>query len=78
VIEWLYGLPIVSLVRVVSAATALATVAIFVIVTRLPTAGHRDVLVAVSPGLLPPMALVFGLLVGFLAADVWSNGASAQ
>ena len=77
-IDWLYGLSIVPLVLVVSTATALATVAIFVIVTRLAAAGHRDVLMAVSPGLLPPLALVFGLMVGFLAADVWSNSASAQ
>src|SRR6476619_1895395 len=68
----------VSLVLVVCAATAIVTLAIFVTVTRLAAAGHSDALAAVSPGMLPPMALVFGLLVGFLAAEVWSSSSSAQ
>src|SRR5262245_3202849 len=28
---------------------------------------------AISPGMLPPLAVVFALLVGFLAAQVWSD-----
>src|SRR6476619_4930408 len=68
----------VSLVLVVCAATAIVTLAIFVTVTRLAAAGHSDALAAVSPGLLPPMALVFGLLIGFLAAEVWSSNSNAQ
>jgi hypothetical protein len=78
VVDWLHSLSIVSLLLVVCAATALVTVAIYVIVTRLAAAGQRDTLAAVSPGLLPPMALVFGLLIGFLAAEVWSNSSNAQ
>ena len=77
VIDWLHSLSIVWLVLVVCAATALVTVAIYVSVTRLAAAGHVD-LGAVSPGLLPPMALVFGLLIGFLAAEVWSSNSNAQ
>jgi hypothetical protein len=78
VIDWLHSLSIVSLVLVVCAATALVTVAIYLIVTRLAAAGQRDTLAALSPGMLPPMALVFGLLVGFLAAEVWSSSSTAQ
>jgi hypothetical protein len=78
VIDWLQGLSIVSLVLVVCAGMALVTVAIYVVVTRLAAAGQGDALAAVSPGFLPPMSLVFGLLVGFLAAGVWSNTSSAQ
>ena len=78
VIDWLHSLSIVALVLVVCAATGLVTAAIYVIVTRLAAGGQRDALAAVSPGMLPPMALVFGLLVGFLAAEVWSNSSSAQ
>jgi len=76
--DWLHSLSIVSLVLVVCAATALVTVAIYLIVTRLAATGHRDTLTGVSSGLLPPMALVFGLLIGFLAAEVWSSSSSAQ
>jgi hypothetical protein len=77
-IDWLHGLPVVSLVAVVCLATAIVTGAIFLGVSRLATAGQRDALAAVSPGMLPPMSLVFGLLVGFLAAGVWSNTSDAQ
>ena len=42
-------------------------------------AGRRaEAFKAVSSGLLPPMGLLFGLLVGFLAAQVWSDSARAQ
>jgi len=33
---------------------------------------------ALSPGMLPPMGLLFGLIVGFLAAQVWSDAGKAQ
>ena len=35
--------------------------------------GHRVALKAVSPVTLTPLAVVFGLLMAFLAADVWPN-----
>jgi len=28
---------------------------------------------ALSPGILPPLGIIFGLLVGFIAAQVWSD-----
>jgi len=28
---------------------------------------------AVSPGILPPLGILFALLVGFIAVEVWSN-----
>jgi hypothetical protein len=78
VVNWLHSLSIFSLLLVTCAAAALVTVAIYLMVTRLAAAGQRDTLTAVSPGLLPPMALVFGLLIGFLAAGVWTNNSNAQ
>jgi hypothetical protein len=78
VVNWLHSLSIIPLLLVVCGATALVTVAIYFIVTRLAAAGHRETLTAISPGLLPPLALVFGLLTGFLAAGVWSNSSNAQ
>src|SRR6476469_10005959 len=73
-----HSLSIASLRPGPCAAAAVVTVAIYVIVTRLAAGGQRDAVTAVSPGLLPPLALVFGLLIGFLAAGVWSNNSSAQ
>jgi len=78
VVNWLHSLSILSLLLVTCAATAVVTVAIYVILTRLAAAGQRDALSAVSPGLLPPLALVFGLLIGFLAAGVWSGPLSKK
>jgi hypothetical protein len=78
VVNWLHSLSMVSLLLVTCAGMALVTVAIYLVVTRLAAAGQRDALTAVSPGMLPPMALVFGLLIGFLAAGVWSNTSNAQ
>jgi hypothetical protein len=78
VIDWLHSLPIGVLAVVVCTATAVVTAAIFTIVTRLAVGKRAASFSAVSPGLLPPMALVFGLLVGFLAASVWGDNSSAQ
>ena len=35
--------------------------------------GHEAAFKAASPVTLTPLAVIFGLLVGFLAADVWPN-----
>jgi hypothetical protein len=39
---------------------------------------RRAAFKAVSPGLLPPLGIVFGLVVGFLVAQVWSDSSQAQ
>jgi Protein of unknown function (DUF4239) len=75
--DWLHGLSVVWLAVVVFAFIFAIGALISMLATRL-AAERGLVLNAVSPGLLPPMALVFGLLVGFLAAQVWSDGATAR
>ena len=77
--DWLHDLSIVWLAVVVFAFTALATVAIYASVVALATnERRRAAFKGVSPGMLPPMGLVFGLVVGFLAAQVWSDSNTAQ
>ena len=66
------------LVLAVFAGMYLLAAAIYVCVTALATGRRADAFRSVSPGLLPPMGLLFGLLVGFLVADVWSDSARAQ
>jgi hypothetical protein len=39
--------------------------------------GHEAALGPLSPGLMAPLGLIFGLLVGFLVADVWADRARA-
>jgi hypothetical protein len=75
---WLHDLPTGWMAFVILAATYLVAAAIFLVVMALARDRRADAFKAVSPGLLPPMALLFGLLVGFLAAQVWSDSGRAQ
>jgi hypothetical protein len=76
--DWLYGLPVFGLVVVVFAATYAVAGAIYAAVSVLAVGERGRALKAVSPGMLPPLALVFGLLVGFLAAQVWNDTERAR
>jgi hypothetical protein len=76
--DWLHSLPVVLLMVLVFAFVFVVAAAIYAIVVGLAVGERGTAFGAVSPGLLPPMSLVFGLLVGFLAAQVWSDGTSAQ
>ena len=75
---WLHDLSTGWLAVVVFAATYLVAAAIFVVVMALAKDRRAEAFKAVSPGLLPPMALLFGLLVAFLASQVWSDSGQAQ
>jgi hypothetical protein len=63
---------------IVFALTFLAAATIYVVVMALAVGERRAAFKAFSPGMLPPMGLLFGLLVGFLAAQVWSDAGQAQ
>jgi hypothetical protein len=76
-IDWVHDLPIGWLIMVVLAGMTVATAVIHLLVVRV-AAGPRGPRLQISPGMLPPMALVFGLLVGFLVAQLWSNLADAR
>lgn len=77
-LDWLHGLPFVWLVVVVFGVTYLGAGAISWVVLRLAVGARADAFKAVSPGLLPPLGVVFGLLVGFLAVQVWNDAGQAQ
>jgi hypothetical protein len=76
--DWLGNLSLGGLVATVVGVTFLASAAVYVVVMRLAVGERRDAFKAVSPGMLPPMGLLFGLIVGFLAAQVWSDAGNAQ
>lgn len=71
--DWLLGLPVVWMSVLILGATYLVTAVIYVVVTRLATGERGRAFKAISPGMLPPLSVVFALLVGFLAAQVWSD-----
>lgn len=73
-VDWLLNLPVVWMAVVVFAAIYLLAFFIYWVVARL-TANERIAAAfkAVSPGMLPPLGILFALLVGFIAVEVWSN-----
>lgn len=77
--SWLEGLAIGWLIVVVLVTTLLVTVGIYFGVMR-AAANERwgAAFRAVSPGMLPPMGLVFGLIVGFLVAGLWNDLSDAR
>jgi hypothetical protein len=58
---------------VVFAATFLMTAGVYLVVTRLAVDERARAFKAVSPGMLPPLGILFALLVGFIAVEVWNN-----
>ena len=77
-IDWLHGLPFAWLVVVVFGVIYLVAAAISGIVLKLAVGERAGAFRAVSPGLLPPLGVVFGLVVGFLAVQVWNDVGQAQ
>jgi MFS family permease len=75
--DWLHGLSVFWLAAFVFGVAVLVTAAIYAVVMLLATGERGRAFASISPGLLPPMGIVFALLVGFLAAQVWSSGERA-
>ena len=71
--DWLLNLPVVWMAVVVFAATYLLAASIFWVVTTLAVNDRARAFKAVSPGMLPPLGILFALLVGFIAVEVWSS-----
>lgn len=71
--DWLFNLPVRWMAVVILGATWLVTAIIYLAVTRLAVGDRAKAFKAISPGMLPPLSVVFALLVGFLAAQVWSD-----
>jgi hypothetical protein len=58
---------------VVFGGTYLGAAAIHSLVMSLAVGERARAFKGVSPGLLPPLGIIFGLLVAFVAAQVWSD-----
>jgi hypothetical protein len=68
--DWLHNLPVFWMPIVVFGGTYVAVAAIYWIVTVLAVGERARSFKAVSPGLLPPLGILFGLFVAFTAAQV--------
>ena len=71
--DWLLNLPVLWMAVVVFAATYLLTAVVYWVVTRLAVNDRAQAFKAVSPGMLPPLGILFALLIGFIAVEVWNN-----
>jgi hypothetical protein len=76
--EWLQDISVWWMALVIFSATLAVAAVIFVLVMALAVGERGRSFRAVSPGMLPPMGLLFALLIGFLAAQVWSDASQAQ
>ena len=59
-------------VVILSGVYLLAT-GIYLLVTALAVNERARAFKAISPGILPPLSIIFALLVAFLAAQVWND-----
>jgi hypothetical protein len=71
--DWLHELPVPLIAVVVIAGIALLIAVIQLITQRLGAGRWGDAIRGVSPSLLPPLGIVFALIVGFLAVGVWGD-----
>jgi hypothetical protein len=77
-INWLLTLSTGWLIVVVLAGTYLVAAIIYFTVMRLAAGERVRTFSGLSPGMLPPLGIVFGLIVAFLASGIWSNASAAQ
>jgi Protein of unknown function (DUF4239) len=71
--EWLFHLPIVWMTLACLAATSLITWAIHALIMALAAGDRLRTFKGISPGILPPMGILYALLVAFLASQVWAD-----
>jgi len=71
--DWLHTLPVLGMSVAVFAATFLVAGLIHVVVTALAAGERARWLKGVSPAVLSPLGILFGLLIAFVASQVWSD-----
>ena len=76
--DWLLNLPVLWMAVVILSGVYLVATGIYLLVTALAVNERARAFEAISPGILPPLSIIFALLVGFLAAQVWNDGDRAH
>jgi hypothetical protein len=71
--HWLLNLSVPWMALVIFLTTYLIAVSIGFVVATLAVNERAKGFKAVSPGVLPPLGILFALLVGFIAVEVWAN-----
>ena len=76
--DWMYNLPVTWMAVVVLFLTFVVTAGLYALVMGLARGERARVFKAMSPGMLPPLGIIFGLSVAFLASQVWRDLDEAQ
>src|SRR5438045_2620791 len=76
--DWLYHLPVVWMSVVVFGGTSLVTAIVYAMSRAFAARGWGPNLKGVSPVMLTPLAVLFGLIVAFLSSQVWSDSQRAN
>jgi Protein of unknown function (DUF4239) len=76
--DWLHNLPVIWMAGVVFGVTYLIAAAIYAVVMVLATGERARAFKAVSPGILSPLGVLFGLFVAFTAVQVWNDNDRAN
>lgn len=71
--DWIHALPVGWMAALVFGGTYLGAAAIYSLVMSLAVGERARAFKGISPGLLPPLGIIFGLLVAFVAAQVWGD-----
>jgi uncharacterized protein DUF4239 len=71
--DWLLNLPVPWMTLFIFLITYLIAGSIGFVVATLAVNERAKGFKAVSPGVLPPLGILFALLVGFIAVEVWGN-----
>jgi hypothetical protein len=76
--DWILNLPVLWMAVVILGLIYAVTAGIYLLVTALAVEERARAFKAISPGMLSPLSIVFALLVGFLAAQVWRDADQAH
>src|SRR3954470_8027308 len=76
--DWFHELPVPWMALLVFGFTYLLALAMQAGIAVLARSGRAKSFKAVSPGMLPPLGIIFGLFVAFTAAQVWSDNDRAS
>jgi Protein of unknown function (DUF4239) len=76
--NWLHNLPVVWMALVIFGVTYLVTAAIYAVVAMFAVGERTRSFKAISPAMLPPLCIIFGLFVAFTAAQVWGDNEQAN
>ena len=72
-IAWFHNLPIGWIAFLVFVVIYLVAGGIYWLVMALAVGERAGAFKTISPGMLPPLGIIFGLFVGFIATQVWSD-----